>query len=322
MSFFLRDLRTGTSMSARRLHAGKPFGGRLLGTWPDHTDPGAVAAVGGLILKPEVLFRDDRGRAHSERADLHAAVAVWAHLAGMRDASALRELRDQARPELLAVLATPQARGAWRADGIAEVGRKGSGDADSDASDEDTPQPSGAPLEWRLMVKVHGVLARAVRGGRGSSRRRASTTAPDAVAHADTSTSARPTPGGERAAASSAAPARDAPRHNFQPSRATIIFWHVFPWAVAAVALVVSQLYTLAILETYLEPRQLAPTWLLTSAWGVVQGWLIEPVIILARNNLSFLASRKASKVYQFLEQLGCGTLVKSLRDVVRFLAE
>jgi hypothetical protein len=102
-------------------------------------------------------------------------------------------------------------------------------------------------------------------------------------------------------------------------SKPVRVFWTVVPWLSAATALAVTQLYTLAILDTYLEPFALTDEWLAASGWAIVQGWLIEPLIVLLRN-VALFARNRESKVYQLMEQLGCGVFIKMAKRASNLL--
>jgi hypothetical protein len=141
------------------------------------------------------------------------------------------------------------------------------------------------PLEWLVLLSLQRALLRACAPQRAAAQEAVSATPPPSEAV------------GRPARYVASAPVR--------------ALWVVAPWLIAGGAMACAQLYTLAILETHLEPLQLADEWLLASGWSVVQGWLIEPGIVLVRNNVAVCARNRSSKVYQMLEQLWCGVFIK-----------
>jgi hypothetical protein len=94
----------------------------------------------------------------------------------------------------------------------------------------------------------------------------------------------------------------------FAPSEGARRAWLVLPWLLAVCGLVVTQLLSLTILETHLEPLGLTASWLSTSALSVAVGWLAEPLTIVAGE----LASTHAE---QLLERAGCAPLLALLRE-------
>jgi len=290
-------------MLSREFSGALSFRRNRPGIWPDHADPAAPIAVHGVALRPELLFKTWRGRSHAQRASLAEGLARWGRAAGVLvagagdDVTSLDERTTAPRPSWL----PPSPQGA-------AAGGRGlsAGDLDAESVSDDGDVSSGAsfgraeaPFEWLVLLALHRKLRRTF----GS----AASTVSDSVARVESYVVGQKhvfaTPVGARA-------------QRYAPSVGVRVFWMIFPWCVAAGALVATQLYTLTILSEYLDPQQLTLEWLYAAAWSVVQGWLVDPLIILMRNNLTIFAKHRAKKTYQFLEQLGCGSLMRFVRGV------
>jgi hypothetical protein len=161
---------------------------------------------------------------------------------------------------------------------------------DSDDSDDGSPR-AGVPMEWLVLLALHRALMRLC--------------APERVP---------PKPSDPAAVLVGGRAER------YVASKPVRIFWTIVPWTCAAITLAGTQLYTLAILDTYLEPFALTDEWLLASGWSIVQGWLIEPLIVLMRNNVAVFARNRSSKFYQLMEQLGCGVFIKIAKWLSKLL--
>jgi len=233
-----------------------------------------------IPLAPELLFRGKQGWPHELRALLGSALTRWAEQAGVDTtggdggappSGAMAIFRTAAVVARIAVRLERRSKlekepgwhaPTWhtRAEGSGGSVDGSGWDGSQDSVDAKASERLIVPAEWRLLLAAHRRLWPAVEG---KSRGRTSTT--EYV-------------GGK--------PVR------FRASRPVRIFFAIFPWLVAAIALLFTQLYTLSILENHLEPLHVTNEWLLASAWSVVQDWLVEPVVIFMRNNLNMLARK------------------------------
>ncbi|KAJ1621568.1 hypothetical protein T492DRAFT_886738 [Pavlovales sp. CCMP2436] len=101
--------------------------------------------------------------------------------------------------------------------------------------------------------------------------------------------------------------AHEARRLIFAPSEGVRCAWLVLPWVLAVSGLVVAQIFSLAILESYLEPTGLTESWLQTSALSFAQGWLAEPLTIISGMLVS-------THVERLIERAGCFPLLSAFR--------
>jgi len=268
-------------------------------------EDGMTWCVRSIALAPELLFRGEQGWSHAMRVALSSALAHWAGEAGVDQggwhdgasrwgnerggSSRIPTFRDAALVTMAAV--------AFKASTKGIVDNSGSDCGDSQLSDgseagEEVIERTVAPFEWRVILAVHRRIIPTV----------------------------EPSPPVELVGS----PTQQrllVPPVRFIASRPVRFFWTAFPWIAAATSLIVSQLYTIGILETYLEPLLVTDEWLLASSLSVLQGWLLmEPLIVLMRNNIAAFARARHGRLYQLLEQFGCSVFFKIAKWVTHLV--
>jgi len=271
-------------------------------TPPDAAASPSQAKVRGIYLQPELLFLSRTSRTHELRAAMSSALVWWKIAAGVAPppADEREEGSTLAAAGLLSRSFVQISRPVWTPSSTADpLQITDQVSVEEEEEDGETTSGSGSrvPLEWQAMVALHArILHFALRcGGRIRS----------AVVRVESAS-----------VGMSAPTVLGASENKYVPSPFIRAFWTIVPWLVAGTALATTQVYVVTILTVYLEPRQLSLEWMWAALWAIAQGWLVEPVVILARNNLAFCAQRRSTKFYQVMEQIGCGACVRCFADL------
>ncbi|KAJ1627868.1 hypothetical protein T492DRAFT_1021801 [Pavlovales sp. CCMP2436] len=167
--------------------------------------------------------------------------------------------------------------------------------ADARAAERRRLHACGVPAEWRMLDFAHHLLFPDWHAQNGER----------AAALLDASAPVLATPMEVRQA--DRRDAHESRQLIFAPSEGVRCAWLVLPWVLAVGGLVVAQIFSLAILETHLEPTGLTDSWLQTSALSFAQGWLAEPLTIIS----GMLVSTHAERL---IERAGCFPLLSAFR--------
>jgi len=269
--------------------------------WPsDDSDAETNGEIRGPPFAPHLLFRSRFDKTHAQRASACALLRTWARAAGVGPCEGCAEGDALAPSPVWTPKRRQGAHGSEELFSVIDQHVCTDDDDDDDATSFSTERDS-VPFEWLVLLALHRKLARTCCSS--ITRVRGLISKVESASVGVTANAAK-----------------DERTGRYIPSPGVRRFWTALPWVVVVVAFVTCQLYIVTILETHLEPKNLTREWLTAGSWAIVQGWLIEPGIIVVRNNVSVCARNRTSKIYQLIEQFGCGVFVKVAKAASKML--